>query len=278
MMDAVETEMQAWIGRSQSAEDVVAPRLVEELRATLDPHLFHTGEEAPLLVHWCLAPPAVALAGLGRDGHPARGDFLPPVPLPRRMWAGGEVEFVDPLRVGDAVTRRSTVARVERKVGRTGELWFVDVAHEVSTPRGLAVRETQSIVYRADGTKSLAAPPPTVAGPDLRREDVAFPSVRLFRYSALTFNGHRIHYDQPYATGVEGYAGLVVHGPLQATLLAHAASRHAGRSIRSLRYRGTAPLTQEAGTLLTATDGDAIRCCMTDPAGGMTMEAMARLS
>ena len=275
-MTAGETEFQAWLGRTQSAQDVITPRLVSEFRATLDPHLFADGENAPLLIHWCLAQPAVAQQGLGPDGHPERGDFLPPVPLPRRMWASGEVEFIDALKTGDTVSRTSTVSRVERKVGRSGELWFVDVLHEVATVRGPALRETQSLVYRAADARSANAPEPSVTGPDLASIPVAFPSVRLFRYSALTFNGHRIHYDQPYATAVEGYAGLVVHGPLQATLLAHAASIHAGRPIRSFRFRGVAPLTRDKGAILTAREGDEIRCCVTDGGGAMTMEALAK--
>jgi 3-methylfumaryl-CoA hydratase len=262
-----------WLGRQQAAEDVVAARLVQEFEATLAPHLAASGTDAPQLIHWCLAPPAVAQEGLGEDGHPAKGGFLPPIPLPRRMWASGEVQFLDGLRVGDTVTRTSTIARIEQKTGRSGDLWFVDVGHEIATGRGPAIRETQSLVFRAEQGKAAAAPQPSI--PDGNATAIAFPTVRLFRYSSLTFNGHRIHYDFPYATGVEGYEGLVVHGPLQATLLAHAAAKLAGKPLRSFRFRGVSPLIagQDAAIRLAA-DGDAMRCAMCH-SGGMTMEATA---
>ena len=159
------------------------------------------------------------MSELGPDGHPARGGFLPPVPLPRRMWAGGELEFFDTLRVGDEVTRTSRIAEVTMKTGSTGVLCFVSVDHLVTTPRGTAIRERQDIVYRDVSTAAAApakpaAPPPTAQ----HRESHMADPVLLFRYSALTFNGHRIHYDRDYVTKVEGYPGLIFHGPMQAAL------------------------------------------------------------
>jgi len=193
-------------------------------------------------VHWCLAQPVFPMAELGPDGHPARGGFLPPVPLPRRMWAGGELEFFDSLRVGDAVTRTSRIAEVTLKTGSTGALCFVSVDHLVTTPRGTAIRERQDIVYRdmssAPPAKPAAAPPTAQ-----HRESHMADTVLLFRYSALTFNGHRIHYDRDYVTKVEGYPGLIFHGPMQAALLVEfAAKLHGGAAPKKFAYRGVQPL------------------------------------
>ena len=239
------------IGRTIHDEDTLTPRLVNEYRATLAPHLAIVNDgEAPLGIHWCLAPPAAPMAALGADGHAAKGEFLPPVPLPRRMWAGGSVETLGPLREGDRVRRTSTTGDVTVKQGRSGTLCFVAVRHELSTDRGLAIRERHDIVYR-----DLPVPP--AAGAPLakmtekgntssRKADLVWTvetsPVLLFRYSALTFNGHRIHYDHPYVTGVEGYAGLVVHGPLQASLLFNLAATLGGSAPRMFNYRGVAPL------------------------------------
>jgi 3-methylfumaryl-CoA hydratase len=157
---------------------------------------------------------------IGADGHPKRGGFLPPVPLPRRMWAGGRLQFAHPIRVGEAVTRRSTITRVDAKQGRSGALVFVTVQHEISNAQGIAVVEEHDIVYRADPEPGALPPTPLPAptNEDFSRTITPDP-VLLFRYSALTFNGHRIHYDRSYVTEVEGYPGLIVHGPLIATLL-----------------------------------------------------------
>lgn len=232
---ADEAKLRGWIGRSDEAEDGVTQRLLDGFRATFEPHLAPMGEaQAPLGLHWCLAPPAVPMAELGPDGHPVRGGFLPPVPLPRRMWAGGELETAASLTVGDSVTRRSTISEVMMKEGRSGQLCFVAVNHAFSTERGVVIRERHDIVYRPIAKAEGAALPPVPAPArkaDLAWRVVASP-VLLFRYSALTFNGHRIHYDHPYVTGTEGYAGLVVHGPVQATLLLNIAAVLAGRVSR----------------------------------------------
>ena len=236
--------LRGWIGRTREVEDIVTPRLVAEYRATLAPHLAPVGEgEAPLALHWCLGPETPAADSLGPDGHAAKGGFLPPVPLPRRMWAGGEVETLAPLRIGDRVVRRETVADVTVKVGRTGTLCFVTVRHDYETERGPAIRDRQDIVYREASRPGDAAPPPKpVPAEDDAAWSVAADPVLLFRYSAMTFNGHRFHYDYPYATQVEGYAGLVVHGPMQASLLLNLAAARLGRVPARFRYRGVAPM------------------------------------
>ncbi|WP_038948229.1 FAS1-like dehydratase domain-containing protein, partial [Bradyrhizobium genomosp. III] len=169
---------------------------------------------------------------------------LPPVPLPRRMWAGGEIEFLQPLQVGDESTRTSRIADVQVKTGSTGTLCFVSVEHSISSPRGVAIRERQDIVYREMTSSAPAgakAPPPPPKAQ--HRETHVSDPVLLFRYSALTFNGHRIHYDRDYVTKVEGYPGLIFHGPLQAALIIELAAKlHGGEAPKKFTYRGLQPL------------------------------------
>jgi 3-methylfumaryl-CoA hydratase len=242
-ISAVDIEaLQGWIGRTETARDEITPRLVRELKATLDLDALEADAPVPLAVHWCLAPPAVNASMIGSDGHPLRGGFLPPVPLPRRMWAGGQVKFRDPLRVGDKVERRSRIVDVALKQGRSGVLCFVSVSHEYFTARGLAVEDRQDIVYRDFSTVTTGtANRANLPAPEWRRDMQADP-VLLLRYSALTFNGHRIHYDRPYATNVEGYPGLIVHGPLQATLLIEFAASIQGEPPKQFHYRAVQPL------------------------------------
>ena len=237
--------LRQWIGRSTEASDIVTAQLVKGLRATLFQDVGEpgTGDVAPFTVHWCLAQPVFPMAMLGPDGHPTRGGFLPPVPLPRRMWAGGELEFLDPLRVGDEAGRTSKISDVTMKTGSTGTLCFVSVEHVVTTPRGIAIRERHDIVYRDIGGAPAApkAPPPPPAAK--HRETYVSDPVLLFRYSALTFNGHRIHYDRDYVTNVEGYPGLIFHGPLQAAFIVELAAKlHGGTPPAKLTYRGVQPL------------------------------------
>src|SRR6202040_1581187 len=186
-----------WIGRTTEASDVVTAQLVKGLRATLFMEIGEPapGDPAPWTAHWCLAQPAFPMSMLSPDGHPTRGGFLPPVPLPRRMWAGGELEFFDALRVGDEATRTSRIADVTMKTGSTGVLCFVSVDHLVTTPRGTALRERQDIVYRDISNAPATAPAKPAAAPPVakHRETHMADPVLLFRYSALTFNGHRIH-------------------------------------------------------------------------------------
>lgn len=272
--------LKGWTGREEEAHDRIDARLVASLRATLgeEPGEPREGEAAPLCVHWCLAPPIVANGATGPDGHPARGGFLPPVPLPRRMWAGGHIAFHAPLRVGDAVTRRSRIGSVALKEGRTGRLCFVSVHHDYANADGPCVSERHDIVYRdaptAMATSSTVAP----ALPQADAAESFDPSTLvLFRYSALTFNGHRIHYDRAYARDEELYPGLVVHGPLQATLLVRLAARTLGRMPAEISYRGVSPLFDGDGLLLEARrDGDGLSLRAANAAGATTMEARAR--
>lgn len=251
--------LRQWIGRSEAATDIVTAQLVKGLRATLfqevgDPR---AGDAAPFTVHWCLAQPVFPMSMLGPEGHPTRGGFLPPVPLPRRMWAGGEIEFLQPLRVGDESTRTSRIADVQVKSGSTGTLCFVSVEHSISSPRGVAIRERQDIVYReltSSAPATAKAPPPKAQ----HRETHVSDPVLLFRYSALTFNGHRIHYDRDYVTEVEGYPGLIFHGPLQAALIIEMAAKlRSGNAPKTFTYRGLQPLFEGSEFSINANEIDA---------------------
>jgi 3-methylfumaryl-CoA hydratase len=263
MTDKIDLDhLRQWIGRSTEASDIVTAQLVKGLRATLFQEIGEpkTGDAAPFTTHWCLAQPVFPMSELGPDGHPARGGFLPPVPLPRRMWAGGELEFFEPLRVGDEAKRTSRISDVTMKTGSTGTLCFVSVAHEVTTSRGLAIRERQDIVYREmSGTSQAPAAKPAVpATAAQHRESHVSDPVLLFRYSALTFNGHRIHYDRDYVTKVEGYPGLIFHGPLQATFIVELAAKlHGGQPPKKLSYRGLQPLFEGSEFSINANKTDA---------------------
>ena len=272
--------LRQWIGRTQEASDVITAQLTKGLRATLFLDIGNPveGDIAPYTTHWCLAQPVAPMSEIGTDGHPARGGFLPPVPLPRRMWAGGQIEFIDPLRVGDAVTRSSRISDVNLKTGSTGTLCFVSVDHTITTPRGVAIRERHDIVYRdmpAPGDKPAAAPAPAPAG-NIRETHMADP-VLLFRYSALTFNGHRIHYDRDYVTKVEGYPGLIVHGPLQASLLIEFAARQRGnKPPAKFVYRGVNPLFDGAEFSVNGNEKDGgLEVWTANAAGAPTMKGTA---
>jgi 3-methylfumaryl-CoA hydratase len=235
-------ELKAWTGRTETVHDTLTAAPIRMLRATLDLPPDDVAELPPLW-HWLYFLPSARQSELGPDGHPRRGGFLPPVPLPRRMWAGGQLEFFSPLRVGDAIRRVSTIDDVKFKSGRTGELCFVRVRHEVSSPRGPALREFHDIVYRPDPVPGAAEPAYEQAPESVTAQRVVPDDTLLFRYSALTFNGHRIHYDRRYVTQVEGYPGLVVHGPLMATLLAGAATRQfPGRVPAAFSFRAMKPV------------------------------------
>ena len=213
-----------WIGRSETVTDTVAPTPYAALSAMLDrdPQRPPVGTLLPALWHWLYFLPLHRQSEIGPDGHANRGGFLPPVPLPRRMWAGSQFQFHSPLRVGDALMRTSTIHDVTEKSGRTGPLVFVKVRHEIQRDgeADVALTEFHDIVYREAPSAEQPATAPTTAPAISPWERKWVPDdVLLFRYSALTFNGHRIHYDRRYVTEVEGYPGLIVHGPMLATLL-----------------------------------------------------------
>ena len=198
----------------------------------------------PPLAHWLFFLPLARQSTLGPDGHPQRGGFLPPIDLPRRMWAGGRLQFLQPLRVGDAITRTSRIAGVDAKSGKSGALAFVTVSHEIGCPRGVAIAEQHEIVYR-DAPQPGAVPPtpPAAAADETFSRRIVPDPVLLFRYSALTFNGHRIHYDRSYVTEVEGYPGLIVHGPLIATLLMDLLRRERPRAVvKGFSFTAKSPL------------------------------------
>jgi len=231
----------AWVGRSERTTDDLSPTLARRIALTLDEPAPGRGQPLPPLWHWAFFIEPAPMDALGADGHPARGGFLPPAENRNRMWAGGRVEFLQPLRVGVDAERLSTVAAVKEKTGRTGSLLFVTVRHEYRQEGELAISEEQDIVYREPSPPKLAGSEPAPAGQ--WSEAVSPSSVLLFRYSAVTFNGHRIHYDHPYVCDTEGYPGLVVHGPMIATLMLRAFRRANPQAVPAhFAYRGLRPL------------------------------------
>lgn len=278
--------LQTWQGRSETLHDTLSSTPVSGLSATLDRDdpAPQPGTALPPLWHWLYFLPQVRQSGLGPDGHPQRGGFLPPVPLPRRMWAGGRLRWEEgnPLQVGQAVQRVSRIESVTYKAGRTGDLVFVLVKHEVHNEAGLALTEEHDIVYRAAAQPGDPVPPPVAAdtGAPWQREIVP-DDVLLFRYSALTFNGHRIHYDRRYVTGVEGYPGLIVHGPLIATLLVDLVRRQQPEA-RFKRFdfkavRPTFDLHPFAVNGRPEADGKTVRLWANDHEGWLTLQATAEL-
>ena len=280
------SQWQAWIGREDRREDRIDPGHFARWCAALDREAPADGT-APQGFHWCLGLPDAPTAQLGPDGHPLRSDspdsFLPPIPLPRRMWASSKVEFVQPLRVGEAVSRLSRVQSIAEKNGGTGQLVFVDIAHETSGASGLAVREVQTVVYRAPAEPGTPpAPPPSGEGrfdaSDWQAHRALAPAEPLlFRYSALTFNSHRIHYDLPYATAHENYRGLVVHGPLTASLLLDLARRELGdNALKAFAFRGVSPaICGEDLHLVLRRTGDALELGAFAADGRQVMSASA---
>ncbi|NLD55073.1 MAG: acyl-CoA dehydrogenase [Burkholderiaceae bacterium] len=290
----MEPRLEDWIGRSETRHDIVTAAPLQALRATLDYPAVEVGPGSPLppFWHWLYFLPMARASELGEDGHARRGGFLPPVTLPRRMWAGGQLELNEPLRVGDRVARTSTIDDVRRKDGRSGSLVFVKVRHELrcNGAQAPAVVELQDIVYREAQRAGDLPPEPRPApaaepGVVLWRREIVPDPVLLFRYSALTFNGHRIHYDRSYATGVEGYPGLVVHGPLIATLLLDLVQRERpDAAVASFSFRAVRPVfdlnpfsvngaPQPGGR---ESEGGSVRLWAADHEGWLAMEASAR--
>ena len=232
--------MTDWIGHQRHGEEAITPRLIDTFRATLGTTL--APAPVPLGLHWSLMPDLARPDELGADGHPRLGLCLPDLGLPRRMWAGGEVTFHAPFEPGETVTRVSTIADITHKTGSTGLLAFVTLTHVLTAGSAPRVTERQDIVYRDPPAGPAPAPDPAPDWPDATRQYLTPDPVLLQRSCALTFNSHRIHYDLPYATGVEGYPALVVHGPLQAIWMMNLAARLISPPA-GFSYRGLAPLT-----------------------------------
>ena len=279
--------LQSWIGKTETLSDDITAAPVRALSATLDRDdpAPVPGTALPPLWHWLYFLPQQRQSELGPDGHAKRGGFLPPVPLPRRMWAGGRLQWLqsNPLVVGDAVQRISRIESVTHKAGRTGDLLFVLVKHEVHNIRGLALTEEHDIVYRAAAQPNDRVPVPVAAekGAAWQREIVP-DDVLLFRSSALTFNGHRIHYDRRYVTQVEGYPGLMVHGPLIATLLVDLVRRHVPAAfIERFNFKAVRPTFDLHPFRLNgqpSEDGKTVRLWAEDHEGWLTMQATAELA
>ncbi len=237
--------LRSWIGKQETLTDRATLVPVEALSATLDRDdpAPKAGDPLPPLWHWLYFLPLARQSQIGPDGHPQRGGFLPPVPLPRRMWAGGRFSFLKPIGLEEKITRVSTVADVTVKQGRAGALCFVLVKHAVYGENGLALEEEHDIVYRDAPGPNEPPPAPKAAPADgVWQRDIVPDYVLLFRYSALTFNGHRIHYDRKYVTEVEGYPGLIVHGPLIATLLVDLLRRNTDKPLKTFKFRAVSPL------------------------------------
>ncbi len=273
-----------WIGRSEQVSDTATPTPYAALSATLDREATRPASGTPLppLWHWLYFLPLYRQSEIGADGHAKRGGFLPPVPLPRRMWAGSQFTFHQPLHIGDALERTSTIDNVSEKSGRTGPLVFVKVRHEIrrAGEADVALTEFHDIVYREAAQPGAVEPPPQAAPATATWEKRWVPDdVLLFRYSALTFNGHRIHYDRKYVTETEGYPGLIVHGPLIATLLLDLLRHQMPEAeVLSYRFRAVRPVFDihpffVCGAL--QADGKTVQLWAKDHEGWLTMDATA---
>jgi len=275
--------LRTWVGRTETRTDLVTAVPCAALSATLDrtdPEP-KNGTAVPPLWHWLYFLPLSPMSEAGPDGHPKRGGFLPPVPLPRRMFAGGRFEFHQPLKIGDTISRTSRITAVTGKAGRSGTLVFVTVRHEIANSSGVAITEEHDIVYRENPRADTPAATPTPApGGETFKREIAPDPVLLFRYSALTFNSHRIHYDRTYVTQVEGYPGLVVHGPLIATLLLDLVRRDLSQAqVRAFGFRAVGPLFDiHPFTVCGRQEGNRVALWARDREGSLAMEASADLA
>ncbi|MBN2753030.1 MAG: MaoC family dehydratase N-terminal domain-containing protein [Rhodospirillaceae bacterium] len=279
--------LRSWIGRTETVRDEIVAAQVAAMSATIDRDdpLPQVGDPLPPLWHWLFFMPRMRRSLLGRDGHPALGGFLPPVPLPRRMWAGGRLTWMAPLAVGRAAEKHSTVTDVQVKQGKTGPLVFVTVRHDLSQDGVACLTEEHDIVYRDYDAPGAAKPKPGLAAlvPEFSR-DVVPDSVLLFRYSALTFNGHRIHYDRAFCTEEEGYPGLVFHGPLTATLLVDLVrNAFPARTLASFSFRAVSPLFDTApfsihGCKTPQSDDGAYTLWAQNSEGRLAMQAEVRFA
>lgn len=277
--------LKTWVGRQEVLLDTVTATPTRALSATLnreDP-LPQAGDRLPELWHWLYFLPAARQSQIGSDGHPQRGGFLPPVPLPRRMWAGGRLEWHQPLEIGQPIKRISTIQSVSHKAGRSGDLVFVLVRHEIYGPDGLALSEEHDIVYRPMASDNDKPVDPTPGQTESQWQKTIVPDeVLLFRYSALTFNGHRIHYDRKYVIEEEGYPGLVVHGPLIATMLVDLFRQSMpGKSLSKFEFRAIRPTFDIHPFVvkgLPQSDGKTVKLWAEDHEGWLTMQATATLA
>jgi 3-methylfumaryl-CoA hydratase len=277
------TSYEDWVGSTEEAEELIALGPVQAAAAMLDDTTteFAVGSPLPPLWQWFFFLPRVPQSRLGPDGHPQRAGFMPPVELPRRMFAGARMRFLRPLVIGQPAHRRSVIRAVSEKEGRTGRLVFVTVAHAIRQDGATCIEEDQDIVYREAGERVGAPRPcelvPAPAG-SWTRVVVPDPTL-LFRFAALTFNAHRIHYDRTYATSVEGYPGLVVQGPLTAVLLMELVRCHARRAVAAFTFRAQAPLFDLAPFRLIGTPvGDQVHLEAQGPDGLTTLDATADLA
>jgi 3-methylfumaryl-CoA hydratase len=277
---SVEQAWQTWVGRRETIRERIAPDRVAALAATLGLEGDHSA--GALLLpgwHWIFFNRFVSREELGTDGHPKRGGFLPPISLPRRMWAGGRLTYHRALTVGGEGVRESTILKVEAKSGRAGKLVFVTVSHSISCDGIPCITEEQDIVYREAALRGAPAAAAAPAPQDAAWSEKFDPdTVLLFRYSALTSNGHRIHYDQPYARTEENYPDLVVHGPLTATLLQGFAQRHVGKPLKSFEFRGMSPLFVTSPVKLEGKgDGHALDLWASGSNNALAMRASAKV-
>jgi 3-methylfumaryl-CoA hydratase len=286
MQQADLARLSEWIGQRESDIDYITIPSVLRLAATLDrddPRP-RNGDPLPIGWHSILFPRVVRQSQIGPDGHPERGDFLPPVPLPRRMFAGKRIRFEGELRVGDEVRRESVIQSVTPKQGKSGQMVFVTVRTEMSTGRGVAVVEEQDIVYREEPDPNAPKPPAAAQaapGTPVWRTVVTPDPVMLFRYSALTFNGHRIHYDHPYVTGTEGYPTLVMNGGLTTLLVFELARAFGPAPVREFSSRNVRPLFVNRAISLCgepAADGRSARLWAEDDTGALALSATAQFA
>jgi 3-methylfumaryl-CoA hydratase len=272
-------DAQAWVGRVETRDGALTPELAGMLMGALGhPSALqpatHTGAAMPPLWHWAAFPDFVPIADIATDGHPRPGGFLPPLPFNRRMWAGGRLSFRGRFAIGEGITKRSEILSVDFKTGSTGDMAFVRVGHDLRGQGGGAIREEQDIVYLP--IPDSFRPPRTIPAPQAPLFDEAVDAgpVRLFRYSAATYNAHRIHYDRDYAREAEKYPGLVVHGPMQATLLMEAATRHSARMPTRFSLRGVHPMFDGPLRLMGQADGaQALTLCTVAPGGHQGLQA-----
>ena len=272
-------QLQSYIGRRETRQDAAEPGIFHRAAALFDQPPPGPGAALPELWHWFLFPPEAGQSLLGPDGHPAPGGFLPDLGLPRRMWGGSGVTFHHPLHIGAPVARESVIEKIDLKPARSGHLGIIRLRHSLHQEGRLCLTELQDLVYREAAQPGDRPAPPQPGPHRADRQRLFTPDpVFLFRYSALTWNAHRIHYDRPWATGVEGYRDLVVHGPLTATLLAAHGRETCGKPLTSFRFRGLSPLfCNEPLSLNAAAKGPGLHLWASGPAGGMSLTAEAEV-